>query len=448
MVWRGTDRVLRRPVSVKLLRPELGSDPAFTRSLREQVRRVASLPEPPLVRLLDTGEQDGVVFLVREHVEGVSARAILDRDGPRPIPEAASIAHRVLEGLAAAHAAGVLHLDLEPGDVLLTADGEVRLTDLGIGAALHGSRTPAEAAGLLGARDLPPEQRRGPVDRRTDVFAVGALLFELLTVEPPRGRSSPRTLRPEIPRALDRVVARALAPAPSERFPDATSFAAALEPFSRVPSAPRPPAAPPHRERWVRTWLVAPALVLVLAAAAIAVGLWLGRLEVGGPLGIRPANDPTPAGPSVRSPDTTLVEVEPVRVSVLDPFGDGREHDANLGLAVDGDEVTVWRSENYFDGRLNKPGVGLVLDLGRTVEVAGVRLSTPHPGFAVALAVGDDPRALVDGAGEPIVTTARTERVLAGSGRYVLVWITSVVPTGSGNRAVIAELEVLGAGRA
>lgn len=450
MVWRATDTLLQRAVAVKLLRPELGDDPAFAGSLREQVRRVASLPAPPLARLLDTGEQDGVVFLVREHVDGVSARALLDAEGPRPAREAARIARRVLEGLSRAHAAGVLHLDLQPEDVLVTPDGDVRLTDLGIGAALHGSRTPAEVARLLGGEDLPPEQRSGPVDQRTDVFAVGVLLFELLTGQPPRGRTSARRLRPEIPRALDRVIARALASAPEGRFPDAASFAAALEPFAREPSELEPPAPPPaaHRERWVRAWLAAPLLVAVVAAAAIGAGLWLGRLEVGGPLGIRPARDEPAAGPPAGSAAPAPVEIRPVGVSALDPFGDGHEHDANLGLAVDGDETSAWRSENYFDGRLNKPGVGLVFDLGGTVEVTGFRLTTPHPGYTIRLAVGDDPDALPDRVGEPIATTARTAASLEGSGRYVLVWITSVVPTGNGDRAVVAEFVVLGTPRA
>ncbi len=444
MVWRATDTLLRRSVTVRLLRPELGEDPTFAGSLQEQVLRVASLPGPPLARLLDTGEQDGVVFLVHEHVEGTSARALIDADGPRPVREAARIAHRVLEGLARAHAAGVLHLDLEPDDVLLTADGDVRLTDLGIGAALQGSREPSEAFRLLGLRDPPPEQRGGRVDRRTDIFAVGALLFELLTGERPRGRTSPRRMRSEVPRALDRAVARALATDPGDRFPDAASFGASLEPFARV-TAPRE--RPAHRERWVRSWLIAPVLVVVLAATAMGIGLWLGGLEVGGPLGIRPAGDEAPTHPpAVRAssmPDPVVIR--PVDVSTVDPFGDGQEHDANLGLILDGDAATAWRSEDYFDGRLNKPGVGLLFDLGQAWTVTGFELSTPYPGYAIALAVGDDPGSLPDQVGEPILTTAKTIGTLEGSGRYVLVWITSVVQAGNGNRAVVAEFDVLGA---
>lgn len=436
MVWRATDRLLERAVAVKLVRPELGDDPAFAEGLEEQVRRIASLSTPSVARLLDTGEQDGVVFLVREHVDGTSARALLAREGPRPLREATRIAIRVLEGLAAAHEAGVLHLDLEPDDVIVSSTGDVRVTDLGIGAAVHASRPHEDVPRLLG-EGLAPEQRAGEhVDERTDVFAAGALLFELLTGEAPGGRRSARALRPEVPKDLDRLVAAALAPAPEDRFADARRFAAALEPFARAGDA---PAGRRPRDGSLRTWLAAPLAIVAVAAALIAAGLWLGRLEVGGPLGIRPADpETTPPEPVPSRP----VEVRPVDVSSLDPFGDGHENDSNLGSSVDGDLDTAWRSENYFDGRLNKPGVGLVFDLGRTMEVTGFRLWTPHPGYAVQLAVGEDPVELADLVGDPIDTSEETIGALEGSGRYVLLWITSVVPTGDGNRAEVAEFVV------
>jgi putative peptidoglycan lipid II flippase len=128
---------------------------------------------------------------------------------------------------------------------------------------------------------------------------------------------------------------------------------------------------------------------------------------------------------------------------VIDPFGDGDELSSNAVLASDGDPETAWRSENYFDGVLGKPGVGVVLDLGRTREVLGLRLSTPHPGYAFHLAVGDDPDALIDAVGPSVTAAERTWVPLEATGRYVLVWITTVVPTTDGNRAEIGEAEVV-----
>jgi hypothetical protein len=134
--------------------------------------------------------------------------------------------------------------------------------------------------------------------------------------------------------------------------------------------------------------------------------------------------------------------VQPASASVFDPFGDQSENDSTAPLSIDGDPASAWRSENYFDGRLNKDGVGVVFDLGQSRDVVGFRLSTPHPGFRFRLAVGDDPDSLLERLGETQTAEADTRGSLTGSGRYVLVWITTVVDVGDGNRAEIGEFEV------
>jgi serine/threonine protein kinase len=438
MSWRAEDRLLGRTVTVKVIHPDLGDDPVFTLRLTEEARRVASLSAPGIARLLDTGEQDGVPFLVREHVEGASMRTRLDREGPLPPGEAARITVAVLEALAPAHHAGILHLDLGLEDVLLTHDGDVRVTDLGIGSAVTASR-PADAVRLLGPRNLPPEQAAGePLDERTDVFAVGAMLFELLTGQAPEGRRSPRDLRPAIPRSIDRIVGRALAEDPAERFANVHAFASAL-----VSSAAERDDADENGRRgwlprWFGTWLGVPLAIVLVAAAVIALGLWFGQLEVGGPLGIRPVD---PASPST-SAETSPGPLSPSSAFTFDPFGDQTENDSNVDLAIDDDRSTAWRSENYFDGSLHKDGVGVVFDLGERRAVSGFVLRTLNPGFVFHVAVGDDPDVLVEAIGEPITAQEDTRGTLTGSGRYVLVWITTVVETGDGNRAEIAEFRV------
>jgi hypothetical protein len=438
MAWRAEDRLLGRTVTVKLIHPTLADDEAFAARLTEQARLVASIGEPGIARLLDSGREDGVAFLVREHVVGISARERLGDEGPLPPGEAARIAEGVLDALGPAHEAGVLHLHLGLDDVLLEGDGGVRVTDLGIGPAVAATRPPSEALRLLGGSEPAPEQVRGDgADARTDLFAVGALLFELLTGEPPRGRREPRRVRATVPRALDRVVDRALDPDPAERYASAPAFASALR--SAADDRARPSAS---RRRWLGAWLGVPLAIVAVAAAVIVAGLVIGPLEVGGPLGIRAAEDPTAAPePSTATSSRPIV---PVAVTALDPFGTGGENDDAAPLALDGDLGTAWRSENYFDDTLNnKPGVGLLFDLGQPRDLAGFRLSTPHPGYAFHVAVGDDPDALVDEIGPAYVAEIETEGELTGSGRYVLVWITSVVPTPDGNRAEIAEFSVM-----
>ncbi len=447
LVWRAEDLLLGRTVAVKLVHPRLGDDPRFARRLELEARKIASLSAPGVARLLDTGEEDGVPFLVREHVEGTSATAVLAASGPLAPAEAARIAADVLDALIPVHQAGVLHLHLELDDVLLEGDGHVRVTDLGIGAAVTATFEPAEAAALLGGAGLAPEQRAGGTpDARTDVFAVGALLFTLLTGEAPQQRRLPSAIRPDVPRALDRVVVRALAPDPGQRFASVAEFAAAL----RETGVAEPPAEGGSIRGGWRGWLLVPILVAVVAAAVIGAGLWLGRLEVGGPLGIRPADDhasPTPARTQGASGAPAIAAtIRPVSVQVFDPPpGDGSENDSTAPLAIDGDPATAWRSENYFDGLLHKDGVGLIFDLGSPRAVSGFALSTPYPGFAFQVAIGDDPDALLAEVGPPATAELVTRGALTGSGQYVLVWITSVVPVPDANRAEIAEFAMVGA---
>jgi protein kinase-like protein len=434
MVWRSQDPLLRRSVAVKLIHPRLAEDPGFARALAEEARRVAGLSVRGIASLLDTGEQDGVIYLVREYAPGSSLRDRLDTAGPATPAEAVRIGVAALGALAEAHDRGVLHLALDLDDVIVGDGDRVCLVDFGIGAAVESSR-PGEATTLLGDEHLAPEQAAGAEpDARTDVYAMASLLFELLTGEPARGRTFPRTVRPDVPRALDRVLARALDPDPERRFPDARAFAGAL---ARSVETETVDASDEGRATSLFTWIGVPLVVAGIAIASIALGLWMGKLEVGGPLGIRAAPDEPAA---VEIPP---VLIRPASVGVIDPFGDGYELSSNAELADDGDLQTAWRSENYYDGELGKPGLGLLLDLGARHEVLGVRLWTPHPGFRFRLAVGDDPDALIDEAGSEVTSTSLSRVPLRGAGRYVLVWITSVVPVDDGIRAEVAEVRVV-----
>ena len=434
MVWRSQDPLLRRSVAVKLIHPRLAEDPGFARALAEEARRVAGLSVRGIASLLDTGEQDGVIYLVREYAPGSSLRDRLDTAGPATAAEAVRIGVAALGALAEAHDRGVLHLALDLDDVIVGDGDRVCLVDFGIGAAVESSR-PGEATTLLGDEHLAPEQAAGAEpDARTDVYAMASLLFELLTGEPARGRTFPRTVRPDVPRALDRVLARALDPDPERRFPDARAFAGAL---ARSVETETVDASDEGRATSLFTWIGVPLVVAGIAIASIALGLWMGKLEVGGPLGIRAAPDEPAA---VEIPP---VLIRPASVGVIDPFGDGYELSSNAELADDGNLQTAWRSENYYDGELGKPGLGLLLDLGARHEVLGVRLWTPHPGFRFRLAVGDDPDALIDEAGSEVTSTSLSRVPLRGAGRYVLVWITSVVPVDDGIRAEVAEVRVV-----
>jgi hypothetical protein len=362
MVWRALDTVLDRTVVAKLFRPDLSESPGFAEAFTEAARTAASVHHPGLVPLLDVGIEDGVVYLVREHVEGESlAERIASEGWPEPA-EAGSMARQIREALDAAKRAGIESNGVRPENVLLGSGGRVRVTDVGL-------------AGLV----------RASSDTEGD-----RLLLK-----------------------LDEIALKA---------PSATST-------------------PSQKPSWIRSWLLVPIAVVVVGGAALAIGLSLGKLQVGGPLGVRLHHqDEKPPSP----PATVKLQVS--SLSVFDPYpGDGAENDGGLPYAIDGDPATVWKSENYFDGRLNKPGVGVLLDLGRRRTVTGFRLDTPAPGFRFSIAIGDDPGSLVASAG-PEYTAAQDmrESFAPETGRYVLFWITTVVPVPDGNRAEIADLEVMG----
>lgn len=447
--------VLDRRVVVKLLRPELAEDPGFAERLAERLRAVALVSHPGLARLLDTGREDGVEFIVREYVDGGSLRDLLGSEGRMPVDQAARVVGSVLDVLAASHEAGVLHLDLKPENVLIGADGTVRVSDPVIAHASVGTGWSQKVA-IEGDRPIPPEQRSGgPIDSRTDAWGAGALLFELLTGEPPRyGRPvTPRSIRRDTPRELDAAVARALSPEPEDRFASAQDFGEALRRIAGVEHAKAPgvwrsgegvsgarPAAPPRRSVF-RTWLAMPLLIALVTAGSVGAGLWLGELELGGPVGIRVKREEVVSS----TPAARLARF--ASVETFDPFGDGRENDSGLAFAADEDETTAWRSENYFDGRLNKPGVGLLFDLGVERTVTGFRLTSPHPGFDFTVVVGNDPEAMADSARATFTASSDTrESIEPVTGRYVLLWITTVVATGDGNRADVAEFRVVATG--
>jgi hypothetical protein len=416
LVWLARDTLLDRAVELTIVRPSLADDDPFRQRLDEDTRRIASLRAPSFAQLLDTGEEDGVPFLVHEHAQGVTLRQRLDEDGPLPVHEAVALAVAVLDALVPVHDAGLSGLDLRLETITVRPSGDIRI---------------AGAAAVAFA----------PAEPRSDVVAVADILFELVTGQARGDRRSIREIRAGVPRRIDRAFAHAIG---DEAPTDPASFADALQRAVRTAEENTgAEGTTPRRRGVLRTWLAVPIAVAIVAVAVIVTGLWLGRLEVGGPLGIR-AVEPSPqAGNGDGGVLPDVVSLRPLAVAAVDPAGDGQENSSGAPAAIDGDRTTAWRSENYFDGDLHKDGMGLVFDLGETRDVVGFRLWTPHPGFVFHVAIGDDPEALVGAIGGSITAQADTTGSLAASGRFVLVWITTVVDAGDGNRAEVAEFRAL-----
>ncbi|PSL00213.1 serine/threonine protein kinase [Murinocardiopsis flavida] len=255
-VWSGVDELLDRPVAVKLVRPELvGSDDALDRFHREARMTARLAGHPNIVILYDFGEHEDSVYAVMELVRGRTVAASARGGGPMPIAQAADWVAQTCAGLGAAHAAGIVHRDVKPGNLMSTSAGTVKILDFGI-AGFHEaavqSRRLTRTGELMGTPlYMSPEQiQRAAVGPPSDLYSLGAILYRLLTGEPPFHAEdpfpvlrmhlqdrpeSPRALRPEIPAELAGLILQMLAKSPADRPEDAEEVRTRLAPF--LPSA-------------------------------------------------------------------------------------------------------------------------------------------------------------------------------------------------------------------
>lgn len=267
-VYRAHDLELDEDVALKVLRRELAGSPGVLERFKREVKLARRVTHPNVARTFDIGEHDGERFLTMELVEGESLGELLGRDGRLSIDRTIEIAVAVCHGLSAAHAAGVVHRDLKPDNVLLGREGRIMITDFGIARAFAtGGALRTQGVALGTPEYMAPEQIEASddVDHRADVYALGVMLYEMLVGERPWsgdsafGIAAARLIRPppdprekaEIPDALARAILRCLARHPKDRFATAADVGAALAGMTlpaglarpRAPSI-RPPAAP------------------------------------------------------------------------------------------------------------------------------------------------------------------------------------------------------------
>lgn len=251
-VYRATDTRLHREVAVKVLKPELAGDPRFVERFRREARAAAALSHPNVAGVFDYGEDEGRNFIVMELVRGRDLARVLREEGPLSSTRVVAIGMQIADALAHSHEAGLVHRDIKPANVIVGDDDRVKVTDFGIARAQADSSLTATGNVLGTAQYISPEQASGEqVGHASDIYSLGIVLYEMLTGSVPfTGDSTlavalrhmreqvppPSSLNPDVDPSLDRVVARATAKRPQDRFLRASDLAAELR--GGVPTAP------------------------------------------------------------------------------------------------------------------------------------------------------------------------------------------------------------------
>ena len=441
MLWRAIDDSLGRFVSVQIVS---GGDARRRRRVIKAATKASTVADARFARVYDVGEieLDGrqSVWIANEWIDAPTLAAVV-RDEPLPPPVATDVIRQCAEALQVAADAGLSHGRLHPDQVHVPATGAVRTSGLATAAVLHDS----------------------PGDEAGDVRSLGGLLFAALTGRWPLpgwqglpviagtagAQGRPRAVRAGVPRELDTVTAEAL----TGRFgsPRALARALAALPSRPIDALPEPAAEP--RPDVLRRWLwrlVPPALVVTIGVAGWVVGSELGRVPL-------VARQPHAAVPPAKQTGPLhnrvhLVWRQPPTVTSFDPGGDGQENPDATSLAVDRDPTTAWTTDTYRnDPHLGglKPGVGLLLDLGRprTVQVADLVLSAAgadveiHAGDQVPTQPGDLPTVARRTDAHASLRVNLSHAVTA---RYWLVWFTKLPPDSGGFRVGVAEVALLG----
>jgi eukaryotic-like serine/threonine-protein kinase len=448
-VYRARDQLLERFVALKVLHPQYAQDEEYVERFRREARSVAKLSHPHIVTVIDRGEDDGRQFIVFEYVDGENLKQLIERTGPLPARQTIELALAIAGALAFAHEHGLIHRDVKPQNVLLTPDGDAKVTDFGIARSLDVEHGVTQTGTVLGTSNyLSPEQADGrPTTPSSDIYSLGVVLYELLTGEVPfpganfvavamkHLNEAPPDLaaqRPDIPLRLAAAVERALEKEPVHRFATMDEFAAELrqclaaldEPDSERTLIVPPPRvlreSRPHPVRAKRSRLP---LYLLLAGCAIA-AIVIGIVALDGGSKHHSSAPPSAGGAPITIHAT----------GNYDPSGSHADNHANTApAATDGNASTFWYTQTYFSQSFGglKTGLGLVLEAGSAVKASRITVSTDTPGFTAQILAGDSlstrPR------GDSAVQTVgdRTTFTLRGAtAKYYVLWISKLPPGG------------------
>ena len=310
-VYRAYDRELDRIVALKLIRPELGADPAISQRFRQELLLASKVSHKNILRIHDLGEANGTKFISMAYVEGEDLHQLLKREGRLPVNRAVTLSKQLCAALEAAHAEGVVHRDLKPQNILLDKAGQVYVSDFGLAKSLAADATQVTVSGqFLGTpRYMSPEQAlAATVDHRSDLYSLGLILYEMVTGDIPFKADStlqtmylrvhekpqdPRQINPDLPDYLVQIIMRCLETEPGQRYQSAREILDDLESAqpSRPPSRPLPAVKRSSRRFWYAgAGVLLLALLVVLAVPGVRKLLRSGPSATQSSLGIPPAS--------------------------------------------------------------------------------------------------------------------------------------------------------------
>jgi hypothetical protein len=501
-VWEGHDEVLSRPVALKILQRQYATDEVFLERFRREAVAAARLAHPGVVATFDAGSDGSVTYIVMELVRGTTLRHYLTERGPLPAWLVVGIASQITDALIHAHQAGIVHRDIKPANILLCEDAapvpRVKVTDFGIAKAAERLGLDLTRTGMVVGtpRYLSPEQVRGvEPDARADLYALGVVMFEMLTGESPfegttemsmalarLHRPAPRSrrLNPGVPRRLDNLVDHLLERDPADRPASAVELSGALAALEGSLSPPRRPAPatrpltnrgphtrggwrPPRPESPLpgsgdgAAWTSPPAVGTAdrpgagpvrsrgrrsgRGPAMVVGGLALAGLVVAGLLltGHRPSRS---SGSPVDS--SVPLAISAVHVWIVPPMHTPDFPDL-VRNTYDGNPSTAWHTVWYTTpafGGLG--GEGLAIHLSSSDALHQLQVTSPTQGWAASTYVASQDRSTLAGWGQP--TSVHSD--IAGSatfdlggrrGSWILLWMTN---TGPAHEVYVDELAV------
>jgi eukaryotic-like serine/threonine-protein kinase len=446
-VYLAIDETLDRPVAIKLLHAEISDEPDQLERFSREARAAARLSHPNLVAVIDAGEDGGRPYIVFEYVRGETLKRRIQREGRLPVDEAVAYAIEIGRGLAAAHGRKLVHRDVKPQNVLIDSEGRARVTDFGIARSLEAHGLTATGR-VLGTTDyVSPEQAMGEnVDERSDVYALGIVLYEMLTGDVPYHAETQVAVamkhvheplpdvfdrRPDVSAVVAAVVDRATAKSPAARYASIAEMVRDLEPTLEVEAARGGSSdeatavlrsVPKSRRRLGGNRI---------SRAGLAMGL-LGLILIGAALLL--GTDPLDVGDGGGS-EAQAIALSRDSATDFDPLGDETEDSEGVGYAVDGDAMnTAWGTEHYdsedFGGL--KDGVGIYVETGEPVQPGAIEIRSPNSGWDAEIYAAPEPAGDLGGWGEPVGTisdggnreTVQLQRVRPAEA--FLVWITEL----------------------